>query len=68
MIISRKRNRPNYPESFLNGEPISEVDQHTHLSVTFNNTLSWSSHINAVIAKADRRLSVIRRSKKKNVI
>ena len=64
MIISRKRNHPNYPELFLNGEPISEVDQHTHIGVTFSNTLSWSSHINAAIAKADRRLSVIRRSKK----
>ena len=64
MIISRKRNRPNYPELFLNGDPISEVDQHTHLGVTFSNTLSWSSHINAAIAKADRRLSVIRRNKK----
>ena len=56
MIISRKRNRPNYPELFLNGELISEVDQHTHLGVTFSNSLSWSSHINAAIAKADRRL------------
>ena len=26
IIISRKRNRPNYPELFLNGVPISEVD------------------------------------------
>ena len=62
MIISRKRNRPNYPELFLNGELISVVDQHTHLGVTFSNTLSWSSHNNASIARADRRLSVIRRS------
>ena len=64
MIISRKRNRPNYPELFLNGEPILEVDQHTHLGVTFSNTLPWSSHINAATAKADRWLSVIHRSKK----
>ena len=35
--------------------------QHTHLGVTISNTLSWSSHINAAIAKADRRLSVILR-------
>ena len=65
MIISRKRNRPNYPDLFLNGELISEVDQHTHLGVTFRrNTLSWSFHINAAIAKADRRLPVLRRNQK----
>ena len=61
IIISRKRNRQNHPDLFLNGDVISEVDQHTHLGVTISNTLSWSSHINAAIAKADRRLSVIRR-------
>ena len=30
---------------------ILEVDKHTHLGVTFSNTLSWSICINAVIAK-----------------
>ena len=61
IIISRKRNRQNHPDLFLNGDVISEVDQHTHLEVTISNRLSWSSHINAAIAKADRRLSFIRR-------
>ena len=61
MIISRQRNRPNHPDIFLNGEPIFEVDQHTHLGLTISTTLSWSVHINRVIAKADKRLNVIRR-------
>ena len=34
---------------------------HTHLGVTLNNKLSWSVHINTIIAKAEKRLSVIRR-------
>ena len=58
MIISRQRNRPNHPDTFLNGEPILEVDQ---LGLTICNTLSWSVHIKRVIAKADKRLNVIRR-------
>ena len=61
IIISRKRNRLNHPDLFLNGDVLTEVDQHIHLGVTISNTLSWSFHINAAIAKADRRLSVIRR-------
>ena len=44
-----------------NGETISESQNHTHLGVTINNKLSWSVHINMAIAKAGRRLSVIRR-------
>ena len=64
MIISRQQNRPNHPNIFLNGEPILEVDQHTHLGLTISNTLSWSVHINRVIAKADKRLNVIRRCQK----
>ena len=61
IIITRKRNRPNHPNLILNGETISESQNHTHLGVTLNNKLSWSVHINMAIAKADRRLSVIRR-------
>ena len=59
MIITRRRNRLNHPELYLNGDVISEVDQHTHLGVTISNTLSWSFHINAAIAKADKRLSFV---------
>ena len=58
MIVSKKRNRPNHPNLILNGEIISESENHTHLGVTINNKLSWSVHINMTIAKADRRLSV----------
>ena len=61
IIISRKRNRLNHPDLFLNCDVSTEVDQHIHLGVTISNTLSWSFHINAAIAKADRRLSVNRR-------
>ena len=64
MIISRQRNRSNHPDLFLNGKKISEVDNHTHLGVTISNTLSWSVHINKAIAKADRRLNIIRRCQK----
>ena len=61
MIISKKRNRSNHPDLILNGEIINESENHTHLGVTINNKLPWSLHINMTIAKADRRLSVIRR-------
>ena len=64
MIISRQRYRSNHPDLFLNGKTISEDDYHTHLGVTICNTLSWSVHINKAIAKADRRLNIIRRCKK----
>ena len=61
LIITRKRNRPNQPNFILNDETISESQNPTHLGVTINNKLSWSVHINMAIAKADIRLSVIRR-------
>ena len=61
IIITQKRICPYYPNLILNGETISESQNHTHLGVTINNKLSWSVHINMAIAKADRRLSVIRR-------
>ena len=61
MIVSKKRNRPNHPDLILNGEIISESENHTHLEVSINNKLVWPVHINMTIAKADKSLSVIRR-------
>ena len=61
MIVSKKRNRPNHLDLIIKCEIISESENHTHLGVTINNKLSWSVHINMAIAKAARRLSVIRR-------
>ena len=66
MIIIPKRICPYHPNLILNGETISESQNHTHLGVTINNKLSWSVHINMAIAKADRRLSVIRRCRDQN--
>ena len=60
-MITQKPICPYHPNLILNGETISESENHTHLGVTINNKLSWSVHINMAIAKADRRLSVIRR-------
>ena len=61
MIVSKKRSRTNYPNLYLNGTNITVTEHHTHLGVTISNNLSWSTHISAAIAKADKRLTVIRR-------
>ena len=61
MIVSKKRSRTNYPKLYVNGANITETEHHTHLGVTISNNLSWSTHISAAIAKADKRLSVIRK-------
>ena len=52
MIVSKKRNRPNHPDLILNGEIISESENHTHLGVSINNKLSWSVHLNMAIRES----------------
>ena len=49
MTVSRRQNRRNHPDLYLNGDMYQRL---THLGVTnISSTLSLSYHINAAIAK-----------------
>ena len=52
-----------HPDLLLNYTKLTEVNNHKHLGLTISNNMSWSSHINEILAKAEKRLSMMRRSK-----
>ena len=52
-----------HPDLLLNDKKITEVNNHKHLGLTISNNMSWSSRINEILAKAVKRLSMMRRSK-----
>ena len=52
-----------HPDLLLNDTKLTEVNNHKHLGLTISNNMSWSSHINEILAKAEKRLSLMRRSK-----
>ena len=47
----------------MNNVILNEVQSHKHICVTFNHSLSWTSHIDEVCIKAMKRLDIIQRFK-----
>ena len=45
------------------GSPIQEVEQHCHLGVVFNKTLTWDSHINYICNKTNKTINILKRLK-----
>ena len=54
IIFSLKYNPPNYPQLYLGRE---KNHHHTHLGLTFDSKMTWTTHINSVYTKASQRLS-----------
>ena len=59
MIISRKRQKRNYPHLFLNGSQLEQVSRYKYLGVIINESLSWSEQVNCVSNRAKRTLGYI---------
>ena len=63
IIVSKRKTRAMHPDLLINDTKLTEVNNHKHLGLTISNNMSWSSHINEILAKAEKRLSMMRRSK-----
>jgi hypothetical protein len=60
VIVSRKRNQRIHPVAIFDGQPIKRVDQHKHLGLVIAKDLTWNSHIDEIVDKANRRLGILR--------
>ena len=63
IIASKRKTRGRHPDLFLNDTKITEANHHKHLGLIISNTMSWSCHKNEILAKAEKRLSIMRRLK-----
>ena len=63
IIVSKRKTRAMHPDLLLNNTKLTKVNNHKHLGLMISNNMSWSSHINEILAKAEKRLSMMRRSK-----
>ena len=64
MLITKKKRAIPLDPIYLCGEPIIKTDCITTLGVKITSDLTWSNHVNALIAKASQRLAVIKRYRK----
>ena len=43
-----------HPNLLLNDSKLTQVNNHKQLGLTISNNMSWSSHINEILAKAEK--------------
>ena len=70
MIVSRRKNQQNL-SLVMNNIAINLVDDHTHLGMTFSRDMTWSYHIERIVASAFKRLGILQKLKykvKRNVL
>ncbi len=61
MVISNKKQVPNYPDLYLHGQVLHRVNDHKHLGVTLNKSMKWDSYVEIITNKAATRLNGIKR-------
>ena len=60
VIFSCKKQKCLHPQLSFNGQLVQKVDEHKHLGLILDNSLSFVKHINAKIVIAKRNIGVIR--------
>ncbi len=63
MLFSSKISPSLVPPILYGNIRLQQVFEHKHLGLIFTPKLPWSKHISAVIAKANRRLGVLKKNK-----
>ena len=59
LIFSRKRPTANHLPLYFNGIQVARVDEHKHLGIILDSKLSFSQHIQSIIAKAKQRVGML---------
>ena len=65
MFISKQK--PAFQPVVLDNKPFKVEDQAKLLGITFNNTLTWNSHIKDIVKKLSKRLYFLARLKRAKV-
>ena len=61
MRITRKK-EPASMDYYIDGRKLSPVINHSYLGVMLSNDLKWNSHVNNIVAKANRSLGFVKRN------
>ena len=61
MTISNKNVPVHHPPLYFDGEEIIKVDRHKHLGITLSSDLTWQSHVDDIVSKADTKLNIMSR-------
>ena len=62
-MTSKRKNVTESPPIMFNGKQLQEVDNHKHLGITLNHSLSWSPHVRTVAKGAGTCIDAMRKLK-----
>ena len=60
LTLTRKRTLLHHPHLTINGVILEEVNQHCHLGLVINKSLTWENHINYILGKAGKIENIMR--------
>ena len=60
LIVSKKKSAIDHPVILFNNMSVMKVDEHKHLGITLDGTLSFSAHIKAAISKTRKGIGTLR--------
>ena len=60
MLFSCKKYSPYHPPLVFNGSVVKRVNEHTHLGLIFDSSLSFKKHFDEKIIKARRNIGIIK--------
>ena len=60
LLVSLQPNRDNRHDFTFQNHLINNVNEHKHLGLIWNCDISWKSHLSSVIAKASKRIDMLR--------
>ena len=60
LLFSVKKKPPIHPPLLFNSNVIAKVDEHKHLGIILDSTLSFKSHVNEKIIKTKKTIGIIR--------
>ena len=63
LIIFRKRNKPTHSDLLIYNVVIPQVNIHKHLGVFISSNVSWDNHLENIIDKSRKKISIMRHLK-----
>ena len=60
IIFSCKKRNPCHPQIFFNGSAVAKVEDHKHLGLVLDTSLSFGKHLHEKVIKAKKNLGVIK--------
>ena len=65
MLLRRRGMHPAAISIKINGQNLAQQPTHKHLGLTFNDTLTWTDHIETICSKAARQIGFLFRIRKR---